>query len=225
MLTSGLIALASGGLATLATPGAAAPSGGACQLTGTANFSPAGPGANTTFGYTFSGALTQCKSNASGAPASGTIGAGQTYTEPVTITTSTGSTSGTASYVAPAATGSGDIPVNSCPAGKTAGTAIATWPDGTSTVASYTTQSVAAGVELSGTVVPSVDLTLVPGSESPAGTAPATFTLPSNNPSFPTGDGVEGALAFTTSTPQQCTSASGLSSVSIQGLIGLGSTS
>jgi hypothetical protein len=99
------------------------------------------------------------------------------------------------------------------------------WPDGTNTVASYTTQSAGAAVNLQGTVVTGTALTLVAGSESPAGTAPATFTVNSNNAAFPVGDGAQGALTFTTSDPTQCNTASGLTSAAIQGVVGLGSTS
>jgi hypothetical protein len=55
--------------------------------------------------------------------------------------------------------------------------------------------------------------------------SPPTQTIATNNPSFPVGDGVQGAVAFTTNDPTPCTTASGLSNVSIQGTIGIGSTS
>jgi hypothetical protein len=75
------------------------------------------------------------------------------------------------------------------------------------------------------TVVANVALTLVPGSESPAGTAPTTFTLSSTNATFPVGDGAQGALTFTTPDPTQCNTAGGLTTAALQGFVGLGSTS
>jgi len=49
--------------------------------------------------------------------------------------------------------------------------------------------------------------------------------ISTTNPTFPVGDGVVGALTFTTSDPTQCTTAGGLSSAAVQGTLGLGSTS
>lgn len=212
-----------GGSVLFAAPSMAATGGGECQLNGTATFSPNGPGTTSSFSYSLNGNLTGCQSNISGAPASGTAGVGQVLTESVTITTATGTVTGTAHYQEPLATGSGNIPANSCPAGSTSGTSVSQWPDGTRTVASFTTQSAGAGVQLQGTVVSGVNLTLVPGSESPAGTAPATYSLTTNNAAFPVGDGVAGVLTFSTSDPTQCTTSSGLTSAAVQGVIGLGS--
>jgi hypothetical protein len=205
--------LAMGATLVESTPAAAAPGGGACQLDGTAAFTPNGPGTTQTFGYSVNGQLSGCQSNVAGAPASGTLAVGQQ----VTIQTP----SGPAIYAEPLATGSGAVPVNSCPGGATQGTGIATWPDGTKTVVGYTTNSVGPAVNLQGTVVASVTVTLVSG---PVG-SPPTQTIATNNPSFPVGDGVQGAVAFTTNDPTPCTTASGLSNVSIQGTIGIGSTS
>jgi hypothetical protein len=212
-----------GGAVWFAAPSMAATGGGECQLNGTATFSPNGPGTTSSFSYTLNGNLGSCQSNISGAPTSGAVAVGQVLTESVTITTPTGTVTGTAKYQEPVATGSGNIPVNSCPAGSTSGTSVSTWPDGTRTVATYTTQSVGAGVHLQGTVVSAVNLTLVAGSENPSGTAPATYSLPTNNASFPVGDNAEGALTFTTSSPTQCTTSAGLTSAAVQGVIGLGS--
>ena len=211
-------------LTSLAGQAGAAPGGSLCQLAGTATFSPNGPGTSTSFAYSLTGTLSGCQSNITGAPASGSIAVGQVVTEAVTITTSTGPVAGTAQYQEPLATGTGTVPVNSCPSGATSGTAVTTWPDGTDTVAGYTTTSAGAGVNLQGTVVAGVALQLVAGSESPAGTAPATFTISSDNAAYPAGAGVQGVLAFTTSNPQACTTASGLTDASVQGQVGLGHT-
>jgi hypothetical protein len=214
-----------GGLA-FASPGLAATGGGACQLNGVALFSPNGPGATSSFGYSFSGNLSNCQSNISGAPTSGTLSVGQVLTESVPITTSTGAVvQGTARYQMPLATGSGNIPVNSCAAGSTSGTGLIGWPNGTNTVANYTTQSVGAAVNLQGTVIPNMTLTLVPGSANPAGTAPSTFTISSTNPTFPVGDSTQGLLTFTTSNPDQCTTSQGLTSADVQGTVAVGSAS
>src|SRR3954454_20538335 len=127
----------------------AAPGGGGCQLDGSAAFTHNGPGTADKFGYGFSGALSGCGSTVSGAPTSGTIGAGQVLTEsvPLTVTNPDGTTTtqqGTASYQEPKPTGTGSIPGASCAAGSTAGTAVTTWADGTTDVIDYTTQSLGA---------------------------------------------------------------------------------
>jgi hypothetical protein len=213
---SGVVLAIASGLA-VATPVSAAPGGGACQLDGTAAFTPNGPGATSTFSYSVNGNLSGCQSNIAGAPTGGTFGVGQKYVETVTV----GGVPAQATYAAPLATGSGAVPVNSCPGGNTSGTGIATWPDKSTTVVSYTTTSAGPAVSLQGTVVPSATLTLVSG---PAG-SPATFTLNSTNPSYPAGDGVQGAVAFSTPDPTPCTSAAGLPSVTLQGTVGIGSSS
>ena len=146
---------------------------------------------------------------------------GQHVVETVTIQTPTGPQLVQATYAEPLASGSGTVPVNSCPAGTTAGTGVVTWPDNTMTIVSYTTSSAGPAVNLQGTVVSSVTLTLASG---PAG-SPSTYTLTTTNPSFPVGDGAQGAVAFTTNDPTPCTTASGLSNVTLQGTVGIGSTS
>jgi hypothetical protein len=208
---AGLLAL--GATVVASAPAPAATGGGACQLNGTATFTPNGPGTSQTFGYSVNGQLSGCQSNLAGAPASGTLAVGQQVTLPTA--------NGPATYAEPLATGSGAVPVNSCPGGTTQGTGVATWPDGTNTVVDYTTSSAGPAVNLQGTVVASVTVTLVSG---PTG-SPTTQTIVTNNPSFPVGNGVQGAVAFTTNDPTPCTTAAGLSTVSIQGTIGIGSTS
>jgi hypothetical protein len=218
MLRKAFAALSAAGLLTMgatlvaSAPAAAAPGGGACQLNGTATFTPNGPGATQTFGYSVTGQLHDCQSNLAGAPTSGTLAVGQQ----VVVQTP----NGPATYAEPLAAGSGTVPVNSCPGGATQGTGVASWPDGTNTVVDYTTSSVGPAVNLQGTVVASVTLPLVSG---PAG-SPATHTITTNNPTFPVGNGVQGAVAFTTNDPSPCTTAAGLSNVSLEGTIGIGST-
>jgi len=209
------------------TPAIAAAGGGGCLLQGTAVFSPNGPGTQDTFGYGFTGTLSNCQSTVAGAPTGGTIGAGQALTEAVTLTNPDGTTStGTAKYQEPSPTGTTNVPGASCASGATQGIAVTQWSDKSTTVISYTTQSVVAGVSLSGTVVPSVQLTLVPGSESVTGAAaPATYTLASNSAAAPVGNSAQGLLTFQVTDPTQCTTASGVSTAGISGVVGIGSAS
>src|SRR5258708_24176488 len=109
-------------IAALATPAASAPAGGACQLNGTATFTPNGPGTGSTFGYQATAQLSGCQSNVAGAPTAGSLAIGQQVVETVTIQTPTGPQLVQATYAEPLATGSGTVPVNSCPAGSTQGT-------------------------------------------------------------------------------------------------------
>lgn len=224
-----------GGLALGLTLGggsvSAAPGGGGCQLDGSAAFTPNGPGTADTFGYGFSGALSGCGSTVAGAPTSGSIGAGQVVTEsvPLTVTNPDGTTTtsqGTARYQEPLATGTSNVPGASCASGQTSGTAVTTWNDGTVDVINYTTQSAGAAVQLQGTVVPSVTLQLVPGSQSISGAAaPSTYTLSTTSTAIPVGNGAQGALTFQVADPTQCTTATGVSDAAISGFVGIGSTS
>jgi len=208
------------------TPPAQAAGGSGCQLAGSATFTPNGPGNLATFGYSLAGAISSCQSSIAGAPTEGTIEVGQVVTRSVPVTLADGTVvQGTAKYAEPLATGAGTLPVNSCASSGTAGTAIVSWPDGTTTVLDYTTSSAAAAVGLSGSVVDGVATTLVPGSASPAGSAPATYTVSTTNPLFPVGNQATGLVAFTTDAPDACTTDVGLSGVDVSGLIGVGSTS
>src|SRR5437870_4956662 len=77
--------------------------------------------------------------------------------ETVTLTSTTATTTtGTVLYQEPIPQGSG-----SCGSSMTAGEALATWGDGKHTVVSYTTTGAAAAVNLQGTIVASMTLTLV----------------------------------------------------------------
>src|SRR6476620_6419374 len=103
-------------------PTASAASGGGCQLQGTANISP-GLNANAqAFTYNFGGNLSGCQSSESGAPATGTVSAGQALTV------------GGQQFQEPTASGNG-----SCAKSTTSGIAIGNWADGTNTVVQYTT--------------------------------------------------------------------------------------
>ena len=142
LVAGAYIAVIGGAMA--AVPSSAATGGGECELSGTANFNP-GPGTNPSgaFAYNFSGKLSNC-GDSTGGPSgfgsiTGTISAGQTYTDP------TGAT-----HAEPASTGTG-----SCATGTTSGVSFVNWSDKTTTIIQYTTTSAAAGVALQGTVLSS----------------------------------------------------------------------
>jgi len=193
-LVAGATAAVIGG-AMVAGPTFAAPGGGECQLDGTADFGP-GPGVDpsATFAYGFQGTLSGCNSSESGAPAGGNIAAGKTITY------------NGATVILPQATGTG-----SCATGTTAGTAVAQWNDGTTSVIDYTTTSAAAGVALQGTVVASAT-----GTDAATG-APVTITTDRY-----LGDGAAGLLAFEVSDPTQCNTPGGVTTAGIQGVTGIG---
>jgi hypothetical protein len=212
----GAAALASG-MAFAATP-AVAQGGGECQLAGTASFDPPGlTAAGGNFSYSFSGSLSGCNSNLSGAPTQGTIAAGKAYTATVSGTDpTTGPWSVT--YALPQATGTGG-----CAQSSTQGTSVTTWPDRTTTVVNYTTTGALASVALQGTVVPSATMNEVSSTGTvPSGT-PSTHTVSTTNTLFPAGDGVAGSLVFSVSDPTQCQT--GVTSAAISGVVGLGSAS
>jgi hypothetical protein len=225
-LLSGAAASALLALTALSAPPAGAdPSGAGCTLGGDATFSPNGPGLGTSFGYSLTGTLTNCQSSRAGAPTDGTIEVGQVIKASVPVTLADGSVvQGTASYQAPRANGTGTLPANSCAAGSTAGDALISWSDGSTSVVDYTTASAGPAVSLQGTVVDSLTATLVPGSTSPAGTAPATYTVSTTSTAVPVGDGAQGVVAFTTDAPDGCTTQSGLTGVAVEGIVGVGST-
>jgi hypothetical protein len=125
LAATGLFTSGAAKATTAATPG---PSGGACQLAGTANFTPGLTSSSKSFTYTFSGSLTGCQSN-SGAPASGTV-----------------------STLVPAS-GTG-----SCSNSTTSGYSVSQWADGNQTIVKYTTTGAGALVILQGTVVQSVTI-------------------------------------------------------------------
>jgi hypothetical protein len=125
-------ALAAGTLAVLASaaavalPAGAAPGGGGCQLAGNAKFVKGPNSTDHPFTYTFTGTLSNCQSNESGAPSAGTI---------ATLVPAKGS--------------------GTCTNGKTSGVSLVKWSGGKQSVIKYTTDSAAAEVVLQGTVIPS----------------------------------------------------------------------
>jgi hypothetical protein len=179
---------------------ASAASGGGCQLQGTANLSPGLTNTSQNFTYNFSGNLTGCQSNVAGAPATGTVQAGQV------VTVASGE-----KFQSPVPSGTG-----SCGSSTTSGTSVATWADGTQTVVSYTTTGALAAVGLKGTVVASVTLPAI----NPAPGQPTSLTISTTR--YAAGDGSLGALAFQPPDPTACGGA-GVTTAGISGFIGLGS--
>ena len=215
-----LIALA----ALAAAPAGAATGGGGCQLVGTANISPALGSASQSFSYSFTGNLGQgsasCQSNISGAPATGTASAGIQLSETVTLTNNTtgAKSTGTVSYQEPVPQGTG-----SCGSSTTSGQALVTWGNGKHTVADYSTSGALAAINLEGTVGSGMTLSLV-ASSVPAGfSAPATYGIPSDEPSFPAGQQAEAALTFSPTTQDQDCVTKGVSSAAINGVVTIGS--
>ncbi len=181
----------------LASPAAAA-SGGGCHLQGSASFSPPLTNADQSFTYGFTGNLTGCQSSDAGAPASGTVEAGQVVTDP----------SGE-QFQEPVPSGQG-----SCGKGTTSGTGIANWADGTVSVIGYQTDSATAAVHLTGTVIPSVTLPAI----NPQPGQPTSKTITSTRYA---GNSALGLLTFQPADPTAC-AGSGVSSAGIDGFVGLG---
>jgi hypothetical protein len=175
-------------------PGASAATGG-CQLKGTAAFTPGLSTTSQPFTYSFGGDLTGCQSTEAGAPATGRVQAGGTYTDPATGN----------GYVLPASTGTGG-----CASSTTEGLALITWADGTRTLTDYSTSGAGAAVVLDGTVLDSVTLQPV----NPAD-APLTVTTTRYQ-----GSASHGLLAFE-ATPTDCQT--GVSTAGIEGVVGLSS--
>ena len=207
-------------LASAAPLPAAAASGGGCQLVGSASFTPGLSNTTANFHYSFSGALSSCQSTDATAPTSGTEEAGRTVSVPYSwsyVDPSTGQTvsgTATATYQEPIPTGSG-----SCATSTTSGTGITTWADGTRTIVSYATTGVAAGVSLSGTVIPSVTLTLLSYTGPTQAPPASTYTLTTTRYA---GDSSTGALTFQPPDPTLCAS-TGVTSAAINGTVTLSS--
>src|SRR6476646_2391508 len=189
-------------IALLLVPSAAsAQSVGGCELNGTASFTPGLGSTAQNFNYSFNGSLSSCNSSESGAPVSGTVSAG----EVVTING--------LQFQEPVPTGNGG-----CSSSTTAGTAIATWADGTKTVIDYSTSGAAAAVHLDGTVASSVTLQAI----NPQPGQPTSTTVTTTRYA---GDSSQGLLTFQPPDPTACNTPTGVTSAAIGGVVGLGSTS
>ena len=202
VLSTGALAAAglfTSGAAKASTGASSTPSGGACQLTGNANFTPGLTGTSGSFTYGFTGKLTSCQSSDSSVT-SGSVEAGQVLTV------------GTSTYQEPIPTGTG-----SCANGTTQGTAIVTWNNGKHTVETYTTTSAGALVVLQGSVSPGITLSSTNGG--------SPLTINSDESAMPPGSTALGQLTFSTASPTgitACNTAAGLTSAVINGLIEAG---
>jgi hypothetical protein len=189
-------------IALLLIPSAAsAQSVGGCQLDGNASFTPGLTNNAQNFQYSFNGSLSGCQSSEPGAPTSGTVSAGE-------IVTIAGQ-----QFQEPVPSGNG-----SCGSSTTAGTAIATWADGTQTVIDYSTTGAAAAVHLEGTVANSVTLQAV----NPQPGQPTSTTVTTTRYA---GDSSQGLLTFQPPDPTACATLTGVTTAGISGIVGLGSSS
>jgi hypothetical protein len=195
-----LLCVGAGAILLALAPTALAQSGGSCELQGTASFTP-GLNANAqNFSYSFHGNLSSCEATESGAPTAGSVSAG----EVVTINGQ--------QFQEPVPAGNG-----SCASSTTNGAAIATWSDGTQTVVTYSTTGAAAGVQLQGTVAP----TLVLQAVNPQPGQPTSTTVTTTRYA---GSSAVGLLTFQPPDPSACNTPGGVTSAGISGFIGLGST-
>ena len=78
-------------------------------------------------------------------------------------------------------------------------------------------------MQLQGTVVASMSLTLVATSVPAGFTAPSTFTISTNEPAFPVGQQSFALLTFSPTTQDQNCVTMGVSSANISGNVGIGS--
>jgi hypothetical protein len=189
------LAVALTAMFTLA-PSSFAASGG-CHLQGTASFNPGLNNNAQNFSYSFHGGLSGCQSSDAGAPASGSVSAG----EAVTI--------GGQQFQEPVPSGNGG-----CESSTTAGTAIVTWADGTQTVVQYSTSGAAAAVQLQGTVASSVTLPAI----NPAPGQPTSTTVTTTRYG---GASAVGLLTFQPPDPTACNTPAGVTSAAIDGFVGL----
>ena len=129
----------------------------------------------------------------------------------------TGAHSGSASatYQEPTPTGTG-----SCGSSSTSGTAIVKWADGTTTAVRFTTTGAAAAVNLTGSVVATVDATRA--SYTGPSQAPPASTHTVNTTRY-AGQSALGQLFFQPPDPTACAGA-GVTTAGISGFIGLGSS-
>jgi hypothetical protein len=193
-----MIVMAAAVAALLAfAPAASAQSGGGCQLQGTASFTPGLNSDAKDFAYSFHGDLSSCQSTEAGAPASGTVSAG----EAVTI--------GGKQYQEPVPSGNG-----SCASSTTSGFAVVTWADATQTIVQYTTTGAAAAVSLRGTVVASLTFPAINPQPGDPPSATVTTTRYGGSSSL-------GLLTFQPPDPTACNTPAGVASAGISGFIGL----
>src|SRR5438046_944222 len=130
---------------------------------------------------------------------------------------------GPGASLAGAATGGGECQLQGVANITPPGESLRTWGDGLHTVVSYNTTGALAAVQLQGTVVASMTLALVASSVPASCTAPASFTIASDEPTFAVGQQSLAALTFSPTTQDQNCVTLGVSSANINGTVGIGS--
>jgi hypothetical protein len=202
----------------VATPGWADTVVG-CGVSATIDFAPNGPGASNTFSWSLSAPMAACVSNTAGAPTGGVLTVGKALTVSVPITKANGKVvQGTAQYQEPAGSGWATGPTNSCASSEFfVPAAFFSWSDGTVTETNMSMITVGAILEFDGLTTTGGNLPLIPGSESPPGSAPSTFTVFSNNPSIAQDETYSGVAVMTAADAVDCTTAQGLQQASAVG--------
>jgi hypothetical protein len=205
------------GLVLSPVPAAAGHFRAACQLAGAASFVQPSP--RDSFTYSFRGVLQGCRSLNTPIPPSGTVETGHRITVPYYWSYVDGQTGATfsgnayATYQEPLAAGSGG-----CANSTSAGSAIVTWADRTTTILAFNTTGSGAAMSMAGSVSPSLALALT-GYTGPAQSPPgASYVMVSTR--FPN-EGVRGVLFFQPPNPGLCSHARSASAV-IGGEVGLG---
>jgi hypothetical protein len=181
-----------------------------CLLQGTANFSPGITATSGPFAYTLDGKLSDCHSAQAGTPESGTIEAGQAIAEQV-HNTITGATDTVLYQESPMPTGFG-----TCEDSTMTGRALVSWADGTHTVLLYSTKGPLAQ-PLTGGVAASMTLE---NPEPPEGD-PAIYTIKTNR-FVPVTESVDGLVLFQPPEATSCSSAAGLASAAVSGILTIG---
>jgi hypothetical protein len=195
-----------------------------CALTGTADFSPAGPGQNGTFGFTLRAPI-RCLSAPSGGPTAGVLTVGTPLTESVPITLANGTVvQGTAEYQTNAGQGWQTFAgANGCGSSEYwAPNAFFSWSDGTVTQATLSGINVGPIVEFDGITSTGAVLPLVPGSERPKGAAPSTHVVFSDNPDIGVFENYNGLAVVTAANPLGCITSAGVNAASIAGSLEFG---
>jgi hypothetical protein len=202
----------------LASPSLADPNTG-CAASGQGAFTRNG----SSYAWSLQAALTDCQSTVGG-PSSGTLTVGQTFSESVPITLADGTVvQGTAQYSEAAGSAVLTVPSSSlCASSQVVSRPIISWDDGTTTVGFLPGGTVGPAAELQGSVAASAALGLVAGSADPAGTAPASYTVRTDNSALPVGSSLRGLLTMIADDPQTCESPGSFGSFSTSGVVEFG---
>jgi hypothetical protein len=215
----GLAVLAAAGMAgmgqlAVATSALAAPVIG-CGMAAQLDFSPNGPGASGTFGWSLQGSIAGCQSDATGVATGGVITSGGAYTASVPITLADGSVvQGTAKYQESAGSAWSTVSgTNSCGSSEFFNPDVFfQWSDGTVTEATISMIAIGPILEYDGSATNGANMPLIPGTEHPRGTAPPNFVVFSDNPNIEQGETYSGVAVLATSNPLNCATAQGVES-------------